>query len=89
MTSRDFCFWLQGFFEINNVDKNKAIESLSPQQVAMIENHLALVFRHEISPPPVIIQDSGNKISDALKHMQDQNQGGIITTSLNPEFVYC
>ena len=45
MTSRDFVFWLQGFFEING--KN---EALTPEQVQIIKNHLKLVFLYEIDP---------------------------------------
>lgn len=44
MNSRDFCFWLQGFFEISKEP------SISPQQVEVIKNHLNLVFKHEIDP---------------------------------------
>lgn len=44
MTSRDFCYWLQGHFEIADTDK------LSEAQVKMIKRHLALVFKHEIDP---------------------------------------
>jgi hypothetical protein len=44
MTSRDFCFWLQGFFELSNE------QALSTAQTSMIAKHLALVFRHEIDP---------------------------------------
>lgn len=50
MTSRDFCFWLQGYLEIGQADKNKGAESLSYQQVECIQKHLALVFVHEIDP---------------------------------------
>lgn len=46
MTSRDFCYWLQGFFELNA----KVVESMDSHQVARIRNHLALVFKHEIDP---------------------------------------
>ncbi len=46
MTSRDFCFWLQGFFELNGSDLKK----LGPVQVEMIKRHLALVFIHDIDP---------------------------------------
>jgi hypothetical protein len=45
MTSRDFVYWLQGFFELT--ENNKAI---SPEQVQTIKNHLKLVFLHEIDP---------------------------------------
>lgn len=49
MTSRDFAFWLQGFFEINEVS-DKVPHGLSAQQVETIKRHLSLVFRHEIDP---------------------------------------
>lgn len=60
MTSRDFCFWLQGFFEI--AEEGRTPEptgpnstftpavSLNDKQVRMVRNHLALVFKHEIDP---------------------------------------
>lgn len=44
MTSRDFCFWLQGFFEIA-----KPI-NLGPHEIELIEKHLSMVFIHEIDP---------------------------------------
>lgn len=47
MTSRDFCYWLQGFFEINGIQNANV---LYPQQVNIIQNHLNLVFKHEIDP---------------------------------------
>ena len=42
MNSRDFCFWLQGLFELGHP------ETLSPIQVAKIKQHLNLVFKHDI-----------------------------------------
>lgn len=48
MTSRDFCYWLQGYLEISGVDANAG--GLSPDQVGCIQNHLTLVFKHEIDP---------------------------------------
>ncbi len=44
MNSVDFCFWLQGFFEISSLD------SLTDKQVEVIKSHLHLVFKHEIDP---------------------------------------
>lgn len=44
MTSRDFCFWLQGFFELSNE------KYLSEAQTNTIKKHLAMVFIHEIDP---------------------------------------
>lgn len=48
MTSRDFCYWLQGYFEIANAD-NLGV-SMTENQVDMIQKHLNLVFKHEIDP---------------------------------------
>lgn len=44
MTSRDFCYWLQGLFELG------APASLSLEQTAAVKAHLAMVFIHEIDP---------------------------------------
>lgn len=44
MKSRDFCYWLQGFFELSGSP------SLDSNQVEAIRNHLNMVFAHEIDP---------------------------------------
>jgi hypothetical protein len=44
MTSRDFCFWLQGVFEIGGV------KSLDERQTEAVRRHLDMVFKHEIDP---------------------------------------
>jgi hypothetical protein len=44
MKSRDFAYWLQGFFELSES------RNLSEKQVKMIKSHLDLVFVHEIDP---------------------------------------
>lgn len=38
MTPESFCYWLQGFFELQNP------KTITPEQVAVIKEHLALVF---------------------------------------------
>lgn len=45
MKSRDFCYWLQGFFEITG-----HATQLRAQQTEIIQRHLALVFKHDIDP---------------------------------------
>jgi hypothetical protein len=58
MTSRDFCFWLQGFMELGDlavaaqtqVSQVPGRLALSPDQVDCVRKHLALVFKHEIDP---------------------------------------
>ncbi len=44
MTSRDFCYWAQGFFEVSGA------ETITKEQTEIIKKHLALVFKHEIDP---------------------------------------
>lgn len=44
MTSRDFCYWLQGHFEIGQQT------SLNEEATAKVKRHLSLVFKHEIDP---------------------------------------
>lgn len=45
MKSRDFCYWLQGFFEIGGPGV-----TLDAEQITMIKKHLNMVFVHEIDP---------------------------------------
>lgn len=44
MNSKNFCFWLQGYFEITGSGPG---ETLEPEQVQTIERHLNLVFAVE------------------------------------------
>lgn len=48
MNPRDFCYWLQGLFELG-----KPV-SLDAEQTELIRRHLNMVFAHEIDPsfPP-------------------------------------
>jgi hypothetical protein len=62
MTSRDFCFWLQGYLEIGSVDPSKAPQ-LDHLQMNVVRQHLAMVFKHEIDP------SMGDK-----KHQDDLNK---------------
>jgi hypothetical protein len=51
MTGRDFCYWLQGFFEISeNLEDDIKDIKLTDKQVKIIRSHLNLVFTHEIDP---------------------------------------
>lgn len=44
MTSRDFCYWLQGSFEINGV------KNFDSAQTDMIKKHMKLVFEYDKTP---------------------------------------
>ncbi len=41
MISSQFCFWLQGFFELS------APGPITEEQAEIIKTHLALVFQHD------------------------------------------
>lgn len=49
MTSRDSCYWLQGFFELRAATPELE-RGLDGNQTQMICRHLELVFKHEIDP---------------------------------------
>lgn len=44
MKSRDFCYWLQGFFELSDE------KEITEHQIDLIKTHLNMVFEHEIDP---------------------------------------
>ena len=71
MTSRDFAFWLQGYFEITEPNE------ISAKQTELIKKHLALVFKHEIDPSmgDQEHQDTLNNIHNNtyLDDMKDDN----------------
>jgi hypothetical protein len=72
MTSRDFCYWLQGYFEIIGT----ACNDISPEQANIIRKHLALVFIHEIDPSmgPQEHQDALNAVHSPPKKPYKPNK---------------
>ena len=46
MTSVQFCYWLQGFFELSGDERIEFTAS----QVDLVKRHLSLVFVHDIDP---------------------------------------
>ncbi len=75
MTSRDFCFWLQGFLELHDPSQGEttpgdARPKLNVTQVECVKRHLALVFKHEIDPSmgDKKTQDALNKIHNGGLH---------------------
>ncbi len=73
MTSRDFAYWLQGFFEISGS------ESITEEQTSVIKNHLKLVFVHEIDPSmgDQSHQDNLNNIHGNLDHTGLSNSSQV------------
>jgi len=48
MTSENFCYWLQGWFELNGTIDHR--DGATPETLKMIKNHLNMVFAHDIDP---------------------------------------
>lgn len=69
MKSTEFCYWLQGFFEISRASDTTLLNSgLTGAQAKMIEDHLKLVFIHEIDPSyPTEQQDALNTAHNGIK----------------------
>jgi hypothetical protein len=69
MTSRDFCFWLQGYFEVAGPDSLKR-NGLNGRQCEQVQAHLNLVFKHEIDPSMGDNQDELDDIhgNDPMAH---------------------
>jgi len=65
MTSRDFCYWLQGVFEVGG------LQALDKTQVTCIQRHLDMVFKHEIDP-------SFGKDNPVLDKIHNPNADGPI-----------
>ena len=64
MRSTEFCYFLQGFFEIS--DSN----TLTEKQVEIIKNHLNLVFYHEIDPS----YSNDPKVQAEMQNIHDGNK---------------
>ena len=71
MTSKDFAYWLQGFFELSDANA-----PLTEKQVQTIKNHLKLVFLHEIDPSysdDPTVQKIFQNIHDGKKPLEGLN----------------
>ena len=45
MKPSEFCYWLQGYFEVSGQSE------LTKEQGDMVQRHLSLVFKHELDIP--------------------------------------
>ncbi len=85
MNSIDFCFWLQGFFEISGTNK------VTEEQIDIIKKHLNLTFIHEIDPlrekeTTATVEELNNahsgKISNDIFPLKKPHNGGNNSDSL-------
>jgi hypothetical protein len=73
MTSREFCYWLQGFFEISGATYE---DELTSAQIKTIRDHLNLVFVHEIDPS----YTKDPKVQAFMQAVHDGKVSGPIAT---------
>ncbi len=77
MKSRDFIFWLQGYFELNDP------KTIDEKTIKIIRNHVNLVFKYEIDPS----YSDDPKVQAELQaiHDGDMPDVGYVSTILNGE----
>ncbi len=90
MTSRDFCYWLQGFFELTDATE------ITGDQVELIKKHLHMVFEHEIDPSfpdketlQKIHDEEGPKIRKELEEFKNQIGQRLTQLSYGPPRIMC
>ena len=64
MRASEFCYWLQGLFELDNP------QELNERQTTIIKRHLALVFLHDLDP---------KQLADKLQQTHDGNQSAMLS----------
>lgn len=71
MKSVEFCYWLQGLFELG------APESLTVAQTALLKKHLNMVFIHDIDPSYPAGQQEALNASHAGSSRPRPQIGGV------------
>lgn len=81
MDSVDFCYWLQGLFELGDP------KELNAKQVDLIKKHLNMVFVHEIDPSYGDKEEQAklNKIHNDLK----PQSGGVCIGPTSDVLIRC
>lgn len=75
MTTEQFAYWMQGFFEIQNP------KILTATQTQMIKDHLELVFKKETpvqNPPPDRILKEGKQPKKPIQLNGGYNSGSRV-----------
>lgn len=95
MSPENFCYWLNGWIELNKTIDHRG--GASVETLKVIEDHLNLVFKKEtpdrtndvLNIPNTIGVDAYQKYLDALKKIQEASPpkiyGPIVTPFRNPD----
>lgn len=82
MTEREFCYWLQGFFEMR-----PDAEPISGEQSKAIKEHLALVFTK--ITPSFTVTDAPSFVPLAEGHGTSQQLQGVSGPGVMNLRAYC
>lgn len=66
MNAQDFCYWLQGLFELGQP------AALSAEQTEMVRRHLALVFENVTAPPALAPAKPATSSADLLREALEE-----------------
>ena len=95
MNTQDFCYWLQGYFELAMTPTK---EGLTPQQVEVIKEHLQLVFKKEtVKTVPDLTDEKLQDLKDrlygagkySLKPWPEDMRGEDYLTKYKPIEIVC
>lgn len=75
MTPLQFCYWLQGYFELN-----PAAEPLTAAQVELIKQHLALAFKKETDALESVLTRLGGGLKPHAPNMPNITTGPLTAT---------
>lgn len=64
MKASEFCYWLQGYFEIAE-DQTPLHDGLNELAIEKIKRHLSLVFVHDLDPA---------QVADKLQQIHDGDE---------------
>lgn len=70
MKAVEFCYWLQGLFELG------APEVLTAEQTDLVKRHLNMVFIHDIDPKYPAVQQSA--LNEAHKSSPGRLPGEVL-----------
>ena len=83
MKASEFCYWLQGFFEISGATPQEP-GAINSKQSAIIQTHLSLVFAHELDK-----QHGDAEEQASLQAIHDGNRLKLGGTGPNGEIYRC
>lgn len=89
MKPQEFCYWLQGYFEVQNP------EALTKEQTQMVKDHLKLVFT-KVTPDPKEMKEMAPHLKKALsralrsiRREREDRDHGVVHVSDPWNRTYC